>query len=289
MNVTSTLGLAGHVFLVHGHRERAEETWGELREVAERSQQANLQIVLLSLSARLALMDGRLEDALNMSLQVTDRGEELGLSGFAGSYVHGSEARARLHLGQADQYLQQGLAETDTLLSAGALFLAHLGGDGEAADILEQVVIARPGIGTSGDEAPVDWWDASLLQAAVLTKHHVAAELLLNRLAGSSIRTSGLFYPTCIGRHLGAAAALLGRPEESRSHYLEALEVATDMRFRPEIALTRLQLAELLLERCPEDKSEALEHLDFTINEFREMKMQPSLERALKHKEVLGA
>jgi len=29
--------------------------------------------------------------------------------------------------------------------------------------------------------------------------------------------------------------------------------------------------------------------LDFAINEFREMKMQPYLERALKHKEILGA
>ncbi len=31
------------------------------------------------------------------------------------------------------------------------------------------------------------------------------------------------------------------------------------------------------------------EYLDFAINEFREMKMQPSLERALKHNEILGA
>ena len=28
---------------------------------------------------------------------------------------------------------------------------------------------------------------------------------------------------------------------------------------------------------------------DFAINEFREMKMQPSLERALRHKEILEA
>jgi len=34
---------------------------------------------------------------------------------------------------------------------------------------------------------------------------------------------------------------------------------------------------------------EALEHLDFAITEFREMKMQLSLERALRHKEILGA
>jgi hypothetical protein len=30
-------------------------------------------------------------------------------------------------------------------------------------------------------------------------------------------------------------------------------------------------------------------HLDFAIKEFREMKMQPSLERALRHKEILKA
>ena len=82
---------------------------------------------------------------------------------------------------------------------------------------------------------------------------------------------------------------LLSRPDETRTHYQEALKVATEMRFRPEVALTRLQLAELLLEHYPEERTEALEHLDFAIAEFREMKMQPSLERALRHKEILGA
>jgi len=32
-----------------------------------------------------------------------------------------------------------------------------------------------------------------------------------------------------------------------------------------------------------------LQHLDFAIAEFRDMKMQPSLERALKHKGLLTA
>lgn len=54
------------------------------------------------------------------------------------------------------------------------------------------------------------------------------------------------------------------------------------------IALTRLQLAELLLEHYPAEKPQALEHLGFAISEFREMKMQPSLERALRHKDILG-
>ena len=82
---------------------------------------------------------------------------------------------------------------------------------------------------------------------------------------------------------------MLGRPDDGRKYYQDALKVATEMRCHPEVALTRLQLAELLLEYYPDEKSEALRHLDFAINEFREMKMQPSLERALKHKEILGA
>jgi hypothetical protein len=43
------------------------------------------------------------------------------------------------------------------------------------------------------------------------------------------------------------------------------------------------------LEHYPDEKSDALEHLGFAITEFREMKMQPSLERALRHREILGA
>jgi hypothetical protein len=50
------------------------------------------------------------------------------------------------------------------------------------------------------------------------------------------------------------------------------------------LALSRLQRAELLLKQYPGGKKDTLEHLDFAVKEFREMKMQPSLERALKHK-----
>jgi hypothetical protein len=58
---------------------------------------------------------------------------------------------------------------------------------------------------------------------------------------------------------------------------------------KTELELTCLQLAELLLEHYPKDKSEAIAHLDFVIPEFRDMKMQPSLERALRYKEILKA
>jgi hypothetical protein len=88
---------------------------------------------------------------------------------------------------------------------------------------------------------------------------------------------------------MGAAAALLSKPDEARKYYQEAIKACTEMQFRPELALSRLQLAELLLEHYPDEKKEALEHLDFAIKESRDMKMQPSLERALRHKDILKA
>ncbi len=94
---------------------------------------------------------------------------------------------------------------------------------------------------------------------------------------------------TSLGRLLGATSALLGRPAEARSYYNQALEVCARIRFRPEIALTRLGLAELLLEHYPDERDTAIEHLDFAIAEFREMKMQPPLERALSHRGLLKA
>jgi hypothetical protein len=141
--------------------------------------------------------------------------------------------------------------------------------------------MGRPGIGTAEDETPA-FYDILLLQASVHVKHCPAAELLLRRFAGSGLQTIGMLGPTCISRHLGAAAALLGRYDEARRHYDEALKITTEMRFRPELSLTRLQLAELLLEHYPDEKPAAMEHLEFAIKEFREMKMQPFIERGQK-------
>ena len=105
-------------------------------------------------------------------------------------------------------------------------------------------------------------------------------ETILNRFKDLDLKTTGINFTTIIPRHLGAGAALLGRYDEARSYYLRAIEIAEDMRFRPELALSRFQLAELLIEHFPNEKEEAIEHLNFAIDEFREMKMQPSLEKA---------
>jgi hypothetical protein len=81
----------------------------------------------------------------------------------------------------------------------------------------------------------------------------------------------------------------MGNYDLARLHFNRAIETCTKIRFRPEVALSRLGLAELLLDHYPDERDAAIEHLDFAIGEFREMKMQPSLERALRHRGLLKA
>jgi tetratricopeptide (TPR) repeat protein len=282
-----------NIFLEFGQRRRAEDVMAEMKTLAERTGQPNLLIMCMLHEAIIAIWDGRLEEARAIRRRMLSRGEQLGMLEFAGVWAS-FILPARVHLGEATRPLESQLRGSRSMPQnvvddVRILYcLAHLGRCAEATKILEQLVVLRPGIGTGEDET-FGFTDIMSLEAALLAGHRRAVELLLCRLSGSSCITGGQWHVTCISRHLGAAAALLGRSEEARKYYQKAIKDCTEMRFRPELALTRLQLAELLLEHYPDEKKEALEHLDFAIREFQDMKMQPSLERALRHKEILKA
>ena len=53
------------------------------------------------------------------------------------------------------------------------------------------------------------------------------------------------------------------------------------IRFRPELALIQLDLAELLYTHFPKEQSEALVQLGIATEELRAIGMQPGLQRAL--------
>jgi tetratricopeptide (TPR) repeat protein len=238
-------------------------------------------------------MDGELEEAAKCHDDALKIGAEMGASVAGGvtclfgPRLSGYLGRGREWLARLEEWAQAtGFSVFEPALIR-AYYLACDGERDEAASVLDRVAdhyVAEP-------DKPRHTFQVLMLvlELAVLTKHTRAAEVLLNLLAGAVYKTTGLINPTCVARHLGGAAALLGRYEEARKHYKEAVKVATEMRFRPELALTRLQVAELLLEHYPKERAEALEHLDFAISEFRDMKMQPWLERALRHKKILKA
>ena len=296
VNVWTHMGTLWYMistFLEFGQRRRAEDALGEMQALAERSRQPNLLIISMLNEAILTIWDGRLEEALTIRRRMLALGEELGILEFTAMWAFWI-IRARVYLGNAVRALDISLQVARnqplnvTRESAILISLTHLGRYSEVVEMLERLVVTRPNINTAEDET-FAWLDSIYLEAAVMAGDRPAAELLLHRLAGNKILTSGLWLTTCTSRHLGGAAALLERVDEARQHYQEAVKVCSEMKFRPELALSRLELAELLLKHYPQEKSEAIAHLDFSIAEFRDMKMQPSLERALRHKEILKA
>jgi tetratricopeptide (TPR) repeat protein len=281
-----TLIVIGSAFLESGQRQRAEQCFQELEVVLERSGQVHLILFVMAVKSYDAIVNGRLEDAVEIGRSIFSRSEELELPEY-GRSLGPVSIPALIHLGRTGEAL--GLVDY-LLPGQKAAYMISLKQvpEAEAVGILENFVMNRPGAGSPEDDT-TSTIDALLLEAAVLTGHQSATEFLLHRLADSGLRTLGLFYPACIQRHFGSAASLLERYDEARQYYQEAIKVCTEMNFRPELALSKLQLTELLLEHYPDEKKEAMEHLDFAISEFREMKMQPSLERALRHKDILKA
>jgi tetratricopeptide (TPR) repeat protein len=287
--VTLAAGLwfASYVFLAQGQRGRAEAIYREIKELAERSGQVYMQIIADLTDSLIAAMDGKLEESEKKARQIYSRGEKLGDTRIVNVLGLVAIFRTLLHLGKAEETLKLAMAYLP-LPYLQVICLAYLGKNNGVEEILDNLVVKRPGIGSVEDETPMNE-DSAYLRAAVMIGHRPSAELLLNRLSKCGLPIAGLGSPTSLDRILGGAAALLERYDEARNYYRKAIQVCTDIPFRPELALAHLELAELLLEHYPDEKKEALEHLDFAVKEFREMKMQPSLERALRHKDILKA
>ena len=329
------------LYLNWGDRARAEELWRQIEDLAARTRDADLIIRSLGMEATFATVDGRLEEAMILGERMVARGEELGNSLSALTFANTATSTARLHLGRGKEALNNlreatrraGGEPGTNLAILAALDLAHAGRLDEANSALGEVM-SRVHISEEAEHVPFRTLTA-LLEIAVLVKNREAADILADKLAVIpsllSFGHGSIFHNTSVARHLGAAAALLGDREKAKAYYQQALEACAKIRFRPEIALTRLQLAEMLLEEAeirrsqgqgdlaPTDvaldvgergqpsspstgedtgggdassnsiRKEAMGHLDFAIVEFQEMKMQPSLERALRHKGLLKA
>jgi eukaryotic-like serine/threonine-protein kinase len=287
--------ILGGVFLTSGKRKLAEEVFESLRARAALTLNTYLCLQSWGQDSVISVYDGDFENALDLVNKLLARGEREGVMAAAQLFANHTYYRTCIYRGEhLEEILHlQGLgvgggSGSPMGFAVIAWIQSYIGKKAEVCQILDKYVVNRPSFGTAKDEER-DWVEGLFLESAVVAGHRRAAEMMLNRLKDTGLVTTGNHFPTCIIRHLGGAAALLGRYDEARKYYVEAIKVCIEMPFRPELALSKLQLAELLLEHYPDEKKEALEHLDFAIKEFTEMKMQPSLERALRQKKILKA
>jgi len=287
--VGSVLLISGYAHLAMGERDRAEGLWGELEELADRTHDADLLLLSLSVQPMVAMLDGHLERAVECGADLYASAKELGSPVLGRQFADEATFRPLLYLGRAEEAMASltracdmaGVQPDWEVSLQRVLCLAHLDRRAEARNELGELLQQR-NIGPEPDDTPATFL-ATLLEASVLTGDRDAAEILAGRLSDLARFAGDSSYLTSIARHLGGAAALLGKLDEARDLYAQATELTRRIRNRPETALTRLQIAELLFEKYPNDDGEARKHLDFAVAEFRDMKMKSSLERALSH------
>jgi tetratricopeptide (TPR) repeat protein len=235
-------------------------------------------------------MDGELDGALGLGEEILALGAESGINatGNRGRAIR----RALTYTGKFQDALAT-LPSNPALLLVGGVMagqraycLAYSGRREEAVGILKDFLthLKSP----SAHLSAVTY--RYLLEAAVATGDMEVCREMFERtqsLAPYLITEAGMCF--CMARHLGDAAAILNRAQEARRLYEQAVNLCSKARFRPELSLSRMGLAEVLLDHYPDEHDAAIEHLDFAIAEFREMKMQPSLERALGRRGLLKA
>ena len=205
----------GGSLLSWGQRDRADLLWRELGEVADRTSDAYLQLRPFFIAVILATLGGRLEEALDAASRLQTRAEEMGSPGFARTWLPSLTFRALVYLGRGEEaaaVLEQGT--TPLTLPLRILCTAYLGSRAEAQAALSQYLREQ---GTALREGTTMEVSARLLEAAVLVEDREAAALLeswVALLAGSLGGSERAI--TCVARHLGAAAALLGQQGASQ-------------------------------------------------------------------------
>ncbi len=296
--LVSLLEASGRIFLKHGERARADEMWRQIQELALRTQDSWILLRSILTEVVSANIDGRLEDAVATAESLVTRGDELSHSVTARQMRIEFSSVSLVYLGRTqelldyiDEWLQlSGMGDisgtgNDVLRPNEALIETYIGRNEQAQKVLSIFVARRQA--TSEQEYSLGRPSSLYLEMALQLEQKEAASIASKDLEGFSHLLGFSFESHA--RQLGAAALLLGDPNKARSYYEQAQELCGKIGHRPEIALTRLQLSELLLKHYPGERVDALEHLDFAIGEFRDMKMQPSLERALRHRDILKA
>ena len=91
-------------------------------------------------------------------------------------------------------------------------------------------------------------------------------------------------------RVLGLLAQTMGNLNQAMSHFEDALAFCRKAGYRPELAWTCCDYADMLRERDAEgDRAKAITLLDESLTISSELGMRPLIERVLSRREILGA
>jgi hypothetical protein len=284
------------IFTIAGDRAAADEASTELLAL-QHTRDPEVMLWPLQASQIEAVLSGELPRAIDLSHQLGRRAEELGMAvrreemtwelGEPAAVLPGAQRRgtrgSRGDGALAPGPRPQALRARNDDVTTGPRWSAR-GRALHAAQIREEI-----GVDPTWDDTAAAVL-AALLEVAVLIEDDEILRIVVPRLEGiTAVTARYVVHP--VARFCGCGARLIGDRPTARRALDHALAWATSIRHRPEIALTRLAMAELLLdeptprtdsrEARGRERAEGIDHLAFAVEELRSMEMEPGLQRAL--------
>jgi tetratricopeptide (TPR) repeat protein len=131
-----------------------------------------------------------------------------------------------------------------------------------------------------------------LAMLAVLRRDADSARAYYQQLQRPKSQQVGSFWGIFIsqGRLFGLLAQLIGEPERATGHFEDAIAFCRKAGYRPQLAWSCYDYADMLLERNSEgDRQKAMRLLDESLAISRELGMRPLMERALSRRKILRA
>jgi DNA-binding CsgD family transcriptional regulator len=235
-------------------------------------------ILAASLRSWLAYADGRLEEWLTIDREMAEFADEQGIATFARIFRSLNVARGAYYLGDLPP-------EFGIRCGHGMVTASQFQGNNKDA-----VAFLDASLSSCTADSEWEFWNYTIVgELAFRVRHEEAARLVLQRLQDLPLEVSGHSWSICVSRLRGDCFAVIGQPETASANYEEALRVCSRLGFRPELALTHLNYAELLAEHYPDKLGAAAEYLGVALGELGELKMNPALNRALILREALEA
>ncbi len=287
--------LRAHAFLMAGFLElgdveAADREMALFEQLATELRMPEHSWHTIAMRAMRALLDGRIEDAERLADQSRRAGERAEQP-IATQYYGIQMTQIRSLQGRAAELLPavRELAQRFPGIPAwrtGVISLAARAGDAELARLeLERFA----GDDFSAIPRDINWFPGMCLLGeaiALIGDAERAAQAYEELLPYAGLAIVVGRATACVGpvdRVLGLLAGVLGRADDAERHLTAAMEITARMGDRPGMALTRLDLAELLLERNRgDDRSRALEFLTEVLGHAREMGTRWIADRALR-------
>ena len=281
--------LAGFSMRVIDNLEGAQQHAEACLALADKLRNRGLLSLVLALNTIVSIELGNWDKALEFSnrgmVTVPHHGIFPAFRAVIASQL-GRLEESKSNLERSTNLAASGVSATYAVTMLAIPIVGSIAGTEDYFDIAEE---GAKRILVSSKITPLIWWCASA-SLALIAIHHRDTDTVAQLYAGLVQDEKKINAFVIHDRLLGLLAHTMGNLDDAQTHFEDALAFCRNAGYRPELAWSLCDYADMLLDRKDEgDREKAMTMLDESLSISTELGMRPLMERVLSRREILKA